>query len=164
MKLLTLTRHAKSDWDNDLPDFLRPLNKRGNSDAPMLAEFLSKKLPTPDLVISSAAERAKQTALYFAPVFGYEIGEIVFEQELYHCGTRDFLKLLSTVPGNPHHIMLFAHNPGITDFQYYLTDSAITNIATSGTAHIELYIDQWNEISRKSGRLLNYYYPAMIKK
>ncbi len=164
MKLLTLTRHAKSDWDNNLSDFFRPLNKRGNSDAPMLAKFLSQKLPVPDLMISSAAERAKQTTLYFAPAFGYEIGEIVFEKELYHCGTRDFVNVLSSVSPKRQHVMLFAHNPGITEFQYYLSGSLISNMATSGTAHIELYIDTWKEISQGCGRLRHYYYPAMLKK
>ncbi|MEY8838757.1 histidine phosphatase family protein, partial [Cribrihabitans sp. XS_ASV171] len=32
---LILTRHAKSDWDDPgLPDFDRPLNKRGRKSAP----------------------------------------------------------------------------------------------------------------------------------
>ncbi len=41
--ILTLIRHAKSSWsDLSLDDFDRPLNERGNRDAPKMAQWFSK--------------------------------------------------------------------------------------------------------------------------
>lgn len=73
MKTLVLVRHAKSSWDNpDWSDFERPLNKRGNRDAPFMAEVLKSKNIIPDFMISSPAIRAKSTALYFAQELGFD--------------------------------------------------------------------------------------------
>ena len=66
MKTLLILRHAKSSWNNlDLPDYDRPLNKRGKRDAPRMGDFLRHQDLVPDLVISSTAKRAKKTAKLF---------------------------------------------------------------------------------------------------
>jgi phosphohistidine phosphatase len=62
MKKLIIVRHAKSSWDNpDLDDFDRPLNKRGLKDAPRMGKRLKEKHITPDILLSSPAERALAT-------------------------------------------------------------------------------------------------------
>jgi phosphohistidine phosphatase len=62
MKKLIIVRHAKSSWDNpDLDDFDRPLNKRGLKDAPRMGKRLKEKHITPDIMLSSPAERALAT-------------------------------------------------------------------------------------------------------
>jgi phosphohistidine phosphatase len=44
MKTLLLSRHAKSSWkDPNLPDHDRPLNKRGQNDAPRMGRYLKMK-------------------------------------------------------------------------------------------------------------------------
>ena len=45
MKRLILIRHSKSSWkDLSLTDFNRPLNGRGKSDGPLMADYLKKKI------------------------------------------------------------------------------------------------------------------------
>jgi len=62
MKKLYLIRHAKSSWEDiTLDDFERPLNKRGEKDAPMMGKLLNKKNITADIIISSPSKRTKQT-------------------------------------------------------------------------------------------------------
>src|SRR5438105_2563513 len=54
MKILTLIRHAKSNWDDTaLTDKERPLNKRGLHDAPAMGKRLAKHGVRPDLILSS---------------------------------------------------------------------------------------------------------------
>ena len=44
MKKLFLIRHAKSSWEDfNLDDFDRPLNNRGEKDAPFMGKLLKKK-------------------------------------------------------------------------------------------------------------------------
>ena len=62
MKYLTLIRHAKSSWEQaGLADHDRPLNERGERNAPMVARFLARTylgangipaiLPLPDRLV-----------------------------------------------------------------------------------------------------------------
>jgi len=76
MKTLLILRHAKSSWKNPgLADHNRPLNKRGKRDAPRVGRLLRDKNLTPDLILSSTAKRALDTAEAAAESSGYE-GEI----------------------------------------------------------------------------------------
>ena len=53
-RLLILMRHAKSDWsDSSLSDHDRPLNSRGQRDAPRMANWLAESDWIPDVVLSS---------------------------------------------------------------------------------------------------------------
>ncbi len=63
MKTLLLLRHAKSSKDDtSLRDVGRPLNERGEEDAQLIGKYIRKQKIRPNLVISSPAERARQTA------------------------------------------------------------------------------------------------------
>ena len=164
MKLLTLVRHAKSDWNNDLSDFNRPLNKRGMLDAPIMGKIASEKLPIANLMISSTALRAKTTAIAFAKSFEYEQTNIQFIEKLYHCGINEYLEVLEKTGNNINHIYLFSHNPGTTNFVNYLCDENLFTIPSCGVSHIKLSIESWNEITRNSGELKYFLVPKMFKK
>ncbi|MBN9170688.1 MAG: histidine phosphatase family protein [Microbacterium sp.] len=56
---LALVRHAKSDWSDDgIADHDRPLNARGERDAPAMARRLAVTGFAPDVIVSSTATRA----------------------------------------------------------------------------------------------------------
>ena len=64
--LLTLVRHAKSSWsDPSLSDFDRPLNERGNRDAPRMARWFFENIQEMPILFTSPANRALSTAKYF---------------------------------------------------------------------------------------------------
>ena len=66
MKKLLIVRHSKSSWsDPYLSDFDRPLNKRGNRDGKLMAEFLSKRINNIDKLISSSSKRTRETSEFF---------------------------------------------------------------------------------------------------
>ena len=62
MKTLLLLRHGKSDWSAGVSDADRPLAKRGRKAARAIGEFLSRAGAVPDVVVSSPARRAVETA------------------------------------------------------------------------------------------------------
>jgi phosphohistidine phosphatase len=63
VKRLTLMRHGDAQWkDPEVADFARPLNRRGNNEAEAIARRLSELQLIPDLIITSPARRAAQTA------------------------------------------------------------------------------------------------------
>lgn len=153
-------RHAKSSWDDlSVSDFDRPLNKRGKANAPVMGNLLKNRQINPDLILSSPAKRAKKTAQIFAEEIGYKAEKIVFEGSIYEATTSDLLQLLQKQENKFESIMIFGHNPALTDFANLLTDSWIDNIPTSGICGINFEIEHWKEITPKSGSLLFFEYP-----
>ena len=58
MKRLLIIRHAKSSWNNNLlGDFDRPLNERGERDAPEMAHRILEKGIKLDAIVSSTCYR-----------------------------------------------------------------------------------------------------------
>lgn len=159
-KQLFLVRHGKSDWaDAQLSDFDRPLNARGNKNAPEMAERIRKKDQIPQLILSSPALRAVSTAKLFAKVWEKEPEKIQLEIDIYEANATNLLKIVNSLNDDFKQVAIFGHNPGLTDFANYLTDAQIYNIPTSGTVLIEFELETWSEISYHNGRLIEFDYP-----
>lgn len=158
MKKLYLVRHAKSSWDDpDQPDFDRPLNKRGKKDAPRMAKRLKEKRVTPDIMISSPAQRAIDTCKEFAKTLDYKKDKIATTRSLYHANEDQILKVLKDLKDLPKDdeevVLLFGHNPGLTEFANSLLNADIDNIPTCGIVAATLNIDKWKDAHFGCGRL-----------
>lgn len=159
-KHLLLIRHAKSDWDNEgLRDFDRPLNNRGNRNAPAMAERLLKNRLVPQHLISSPAKRAITTAGYFADVFQIEKKQIQLEEDIYEASSSALLKVINGIDNRYSFVALFGHNPALTNVAASLSDSDIANIPTCGMALIKFTFDDWGMISNGTGELQFFDYP-----
>lgn len=113
MVTLSLFRHAKSSWDNPgLADFDRPLAPRGEKAAPRMGKYMAEHGLEPDLVLCSTAVRARQTVDLAASQWASS-PPIVHEDGLYHAGSGEMLRLLTSVPEERVHAMLVGHNPGL---------------------------------------------------
>lgn len=162
MKLLTLIRHAKSDWDNDLYDFDRPLNNRGERDAPLMGEHLAKNLPKPDLIISSPAERAARTAEIIAEKVEYSIDDIDFVDELYLCSVSEYIEVLLDQNPKINHIILVSHNPGTTGFANLLSGKIMEEVPTCSAIHLKLDIYKWSDVEPDTGEVISFFTPKNI--
>ncbi len=160
MKTLYLVRHAKSSWsDPDVRDHDRPLNKRGNRDAPFMGKLLFDKKIKVDLLISSSAVRALQTAKYIASEFNLKKNDIQIDERLYHPSTLDFLKVINEIDNSCKNVMLFSHNPGITEFANFVSTNDFTNIPTCGIVCLDFDIHDWRDLSNHRGATIFYEYP-----
>lgn len=162
MKELILIRHAKSSWSNPLlDDFERPLNKRGEKNAPFMAKVLKQKGLTPDLIISSPSIRTKQTLDYFIQEFDYK-GEIIFEESIYEAPFENLLKVIKNIDDKYKTIFLFGHNPGLNDLVDFLIGNFEENIPTSGVLQLNFDIKKWENLKEKIGILEFFIYPKMF--
>ena len=115
MKTLVLVRHAKSSWsDPSLDDFDRPLNKRGERNAPEMGRRLGESGLQPDIFVSSPANRARSTAEIIAKELDYPADNIIYHGDLYHASPGDLLEAVRSLGDNIETAFLFGHNPGIT--------------------------------------------------
>jgi len=155
-KQLILVRHGKSDQttDSGRSDFDRPLNNRGNKNAPEMAERLSNQNLIAELIVSSPAKRAKTTAKHFSEVWEIPAKSIQLEPTIYEANAAALLKVVNLLDNKYNRVALFGHNPGITDFINYLCDAHIYNLPTAGIVVIDFPFDDWFLISRHTGNLL----------
>ncbi|MES3019422.1 MAG: histidine phosphatase family protein [Bacteroidota bacterium] len=159
-KKLLLVRHAKSDWDNiKLSDFDRPLNSRGEKNAPEMAKRLLKKSIKPEQIVSSPAVRAITTARYFAKELGLEKSDIVKEPEIYEALTSTLMDVINELDNAYSFTALFGHNPGITSLVSNLCNEDLHNVPTCGMVLIEFPFEDWAMVSAGTGSLVFYDYP-----
>jgi len=160
MKTLTIVRHGKSSWkDRGLSDRERPLNKRGVRDAPVMAKRLVEAGVRPSLIISSPAVRAWTTAKVFAKEMGYPIEFLQREDGLYLASLDNLLDAVATQDPGFNNLMLFGHNPGLTDFANYLVPGLTNNLPTTGIVTVNLTCDDWMLYDRPATELVVYDYP-----
>jgi len=160
MKTLYIIRHAKSDQSFFGKDFDRPLNDRGNRDAPDMAKRLVKKKVKPDLFVSSPSVRTQQTAAYFCKAFDVPKEKVLLVDELYHASAEQLYASILQLPETAHTILLFAHNPGITYFVNSLTDAiTVDNMPTSAIFAIQADCEQWQQFETATKKFLFFDYP-----
>jgi phosphohistidine phosphatase len=159
MKKLLLCRHAKSSWDYpELADHLRPLAKRGLRDAPIMAERLLEQGIYPELILTSDAVRARETAAIFAKKLGISPQLLKEQPQLYPASTSSILNLVKSVSDNIQTVFVFGHNPGFNDFIHHFGGN-IGNLPTSGVYGIKFDTIHWAEIHPKNGEFWYYDYP-----
>jgi phosphohistidine phosphatase len=161
MKRLTLVRHAKSDWS--LPgqnDWDRPLNKRGQRDAPEMARRLRSRRLKPDLILSSPAVRALTTATVMARELKVPAARVQQDERLYLASPSDLLAVIRELGGEAKHLMVFGHNPGMTECANQLSaGDQIDNLPTCGVFTAQFDIAAWSELDLNSGQDAEFDYP-----
>jgi phosphohistidine phosphatase len=160
VKTLIIVRHAKSSWDDaGLSDFNRPLNNRGEHDAPRMAKELKKRHLVVGSVLSSPAVRALTTCHVFADVFGFPKDQVQQISELYHARDRVILNVVRSIADSSGVAMLFGHNPGLTDFVNNLLEEEIDNVPTCGIVGCKLKVERWKEASWRCGKMEFFEWP-----
>jgi len=152
VKTLLLLRHAKSSWDNaNLSDFDRPLNPRGMTTAPFIGELIAEKGWQPDMILSSPAERARQTAT-LAKQAGRLSAELVFEDKIYEASHLRLLEILKGVAEKVDTLLLVGHNPGMEGLVKVLSGE-MHSIPTAGLIKLTLSIDTWEDAVEGCGQI-----------
>lgn len=148
---LFIIRHAKSSWDHDgLDDIDRPLSQRGLKNANEMAERLMKRKTVPDLILTSPANRALNTALIMSKCWGVGPEHLQIHDLLYDARISDIEKVLSGVPAEIRNVAIYGHNPSFTYYAKKFLESPLDNLPTAGVAIITLKSDGWGRIERKN--------------
>lgn len=152
MKTIYIVRHAKSHRKEErAEDFDRTLTADGRQDALQLGHFLKSKNIFPDLIISSTANRAINTAQIIADEINYPRTEIELNASLYEIELDDLLKILRGLDDNLRSVMLVGHNPPMSIMSDYLTRYGVGNLAPGSIFSCEFLTDTWKAISKYGG-------------
>ena len=163
MKTLTIVRHAKSSWkDRTLSDRERPLNKRGERDAPIMGQRINDAGIRPSLIISSPALRAWTTARVVAQQISYPLEFLQRESGLYLASVNGILDVIVAQDNGFNSLMLFGHNPGFTDFANFLQPGITNNLPTAGVVSVNIDRDDWNLYEQPQTDLVLHDYPKKV--
>ncbi len=150
MKTLLLVRHAKSSWnDAALPDKERPLNDRGERDAPRMGKRLAKRDVKPDLILSSPAHRALRTAEVIAKSIDYKPKRIVVDDRLYPGAVAAILGIIHGLDKKLNRVMIVGHNPALAELAHRLSDE-ITRMPTCAVAELTFDTKSWPSVDNSS--------------
>jgi phosphohistidine phosphatase len=151
MKTLLLLRHAKSSWkDAGLRDFDRPLNKRGLKAARLMGRFMRRQKMKLNLVLSSPAERARQTAALVLEASKLSV-ELRYDERIYEASVRVLLEVVSQIEEDADLVLLVGHNPGMEGVLEFLTGE-VRRMPTAALACISLDVDKWSKVRERTGR------------
>lgn len=146
MKRLLVLRHAKSDWgDPAQSDFERPLNQRGERDAPRIGLWLASQGLQPDTIVSSPAVRAARTAHLVAEASGCGAELIRFEPAIYEARPETLLQLVTRLADDWWQPLLIGHNPGLHQLIELLSGETLAKLPTCSLALLDLEIERWEE-------------------
>ena len=159
MKKLYLVRHAKSSWkDMTLSDQDRPLNKRGQKNAPEMGKRMAQAGVRIDRLVTSPAKRALSTAQLIAVALDYPDANIEIGDDLYFHGLNAMLDIIHQTDERVQSLMLVGHNPDMTQMLNGLCGYQVDNMPTCAVACIS-FNSGWAEVDYNEGELVNYNIP-----
>jgi phosphohistidine phosphatase len=148
MKKLILIRHGKSSWDLPVVDKERPLAHRGIKDAYLMSEKIQSYIPNSYVFWSSTAKRAGETAKIFAQNMRLPDDLIVYKDSLYTFDDRELQNEIKKCEDSYDNLIVFGHNPAITDFVNEFGNIYIDKIKTCGFVSIVFNQNNWSAITR----------------
>ncbi|WP_010229361.1 SixA phosphatase family protein [Gillisia marina] len=161
MKRLILIRHGKSAWDQNLPDEKRPLKKRGERDGSLVAKSFSATFQKPVTVWSSPAVRALTTAKIFKKELDIEDQDFNVKSSLYTFNSGDLYSQIQNCDPEIDTLMVFGHNPAMTNLVNNLGDSHVDNVPTTGLTVIDFTTNSWENL--KNGKTILSLFPKNLR-
>ena len=155
MKTIYLVRHAKSPKDEKgIKDWERPLTVAGIKKAQDIAQKLYRKKIEPGRMLSSHAFRALNTALIFAINMRYPVAALEISSSLYEKKASDIMDMLKTQNDSVSSVMIFGHNPSISNLSNLLTGKKGEDLPTSAVIAIRFTTEKWSELEKSKGKIL----------
>ena len=151
-KRLTLIRHANADHEADVRDFERPLSRKGRNEAEEMAKRFVEREIVPDLILTSAAVRTRETADIFARVLGVPARLLQADDSLYLADGEHILTAIRGTGPRVSHLMVICHNPGVSAAAISLAPETITaDLPTCGTLTMQ-FSCAWAQIDRRAAK------------
>lgn len=146
-----IIRHGKSSWDQEgLDDIDRPLAKRGIRNAGEMAERLMAVKLVPQLILSSPANRARNTALIMLKSWGVGPEHLQIHDPLYMASPSEIEQVVSGVSAEIRNLAIFGHNPSFTLYANQFLELPLENLPTAGVVVVTLESEKWGGIRRKN--------------
>ncbi|MDC7125226.1 MAG: histidine phosphatase family protein [Spirochaetales bacterium] len=155
---ITLIRHSSAVHDNSFDDFKRELSSKGIEKAKKNAQAVKEQGWVPDLIISSPADRAIQTAQIFLKPFEDKFNEedIIQIKSLYLPTPDDILNCIRSIDDSYSDVFIFSHNNGISWAAQQLCNNQNIIMPTCSAVRIKFDKESWTNIDFGTGKKENF--------
>jgi phosphohistidine phosphatase len=151
MKDLLILRHAKSSWSElGKSDFDRTLKPRGLSDARNVGKKYGEVIRKLDVVFSSPANRAIQTAITVCKSADVNLDTIKIVELFYQADFTEIFNFVREIPEEIKNTMIVGHNPTFTYFANLFLKEPIDNLPTSGLVQLTFNVEFWKDIDKEN--------------
>ena len=161
MKRLYIIRHAKSSWKHQVSDLKRPLKKRGEMDAELIAKHTNKLFNSPDIILCSPSKRTIETASVFIKKWNLISVPIDYVNDIYDFSGENLIKTIKECNNKLNSIMIFAHNFAVTEFVNTFGTIDVNSVPTCGFVVIDFDIDSWRNLGK--GKTVYKVFPKELK-
>lgn len=163
MKTLYIVRHAKSSWNYpELSDEERPLLEKGKKRTKKIIDYLQQKELSLDLIISSHAKRALETAKIIAHGLNYPPENILISRQVYHASADKLYDQFFDLSNNVDNLMIVGHNPALTNFANHFLHEKIEWLPTSGVVSVSFNTRIWINLPMAESTTNFIIYPKML--
>jgi phosphohistidine phosphatase len=147
-------RHGNAKWKNpEVPDFERPLNRRGTGECEAMSRRLIELALVPTLILASPSARTRQTADIVARELGLSSRHVRTEESLYLARADDILKVVHATGPRVPHLMIVGHNPGISKAGTNLgAKYEDEDMETGAICSLVFDVRGWSAVARESLR------------
>ena len=147
MKELILLRHAKSSWDNNLDDRNRPLTEKGVNRIINISNASRKFFLDIDVVYSSPAIRAINTAIITSSVLKINFSKMKINENLYSFNSQNILSFIKSIDNKFNRVLCVGHNPAFTEVANLLGNKELIHLPTAGWVKFKLNESDWKDIN-----------------
>jgi phosphohistidine phosphatase len=150
-RTLVLIRHAKARKRRTALlariDLTRPLIRRGRKDARTMGKRLARTGLHPDLIWSSPAKRALETARIIAKQLRYKRRDIHIDPRLYATTASALLLSLRRLKRSVSKVVLCGHNPELQSLAQRL-GAQLDELPTCGVVELEFSATRWTLLGK----------------
>lgn len=132
-------------------DKSRELTQSGVKDAVNTGAWLREQNTSWDLIVSSSAIRAEQTALMVAEGMKLDHPRILLEDVLFDASVRQLLDYVNNIEDAYQSVLIVGHNPSISYLAEYLTKADIGDMAPGAVVSIRFELSSWKLVSENTG-------------
>jgi phosphohistidine phosphatase len=160
-RMLLVLRHGKSLRGPEFAtDFERPLAPRGIKAARRMGRFLRERGLVPQLIMTSAAQRALSTARLVQQEL--KDARLVIDQDFYDADIGDVHDSVARTGDEVTVLLIVGHNPTWEMVVDDITGTYDTVLKTCSLAVIRCDCATWADIGRRDGDLLGVFHPREL--
>ena len=151
---LYIVRHAKAeDRSQFMTDHSRELTSDGIMAAARMGRYLHNKDIHPQVIISSTAPRARDTAKVIAEQIGFDQTTIQLDEKLFEGGPKAYLAAVNALTNDIDSAMIVGHNPDVSYFAEFLTHQSVGSMSKGAVIAVTFADVSWAEVSGRTGSL-----------
>lgn len=154
MKEIILVRHATAEAQDAENDLARKLVPKGLKESQNIGFLLAKLQQEVDVIITSHADRAMETADQIQSIVYRKVSRKV-DMDLYSGGLDDYLKAIRKLEDNDHSVLIIGHNPALKELAacFASSDGFGISFPKASIYCFNFDCESWQEVGKAHSQL-----------